>query len=65
MESSARTPEFESFIVDRMRIDMRAMGTVALDGEVVSLSTPLQYELKPDALRVVCPPPDNLLAKPA
>jgi diacylglycerol kinase family enzyme len=63
MSSVSRTPEFESFIVDSLRIDLNGMGTVAVDGEIVNLSPPLQYELKRDALSVVCPPPDTLLAK--
>jgi diacylglycerol kinase family enzyme len=63
MDSDSRTPEFESFIVDSLRIDLNRMGTVALDGEIVNLSPPLQYELKRDALSVVCPPPEMLLAE--
>jgi diacylglycerol kinase family enzyme len=62
LDSVSRTPEFESFIVDDLRIDMNGMGTVAVDGEIVNLSAPLQYELKRDALTVVCPPPESLLA---
>ncbi len=61
-DSVSRTPQFESFIVDDLRIDMNGMGTVAVDGEIVTLSAPLQYELKRDALTVVCPPPESLLA---
>jgi diacylglycerol kinase family enzyme len=63
MKSESRTPEFESFIVDEMRIGMTGRGIVAVDGEIVRLSAPLHYALKPDALRVVCPPPDSLLAR--
>jgi diacylglycerol kinase family enzyme len=58
VDSVAHTPQFESFIVDRFRIDMNGMGTVAVDGEVVTLDPPLEYELRRDALRVVCPPAD-------
>jgi diacylglycerol kinase family enzyme len=65
MDSNSRSPEFESFIVDTLRIDMRGMGTVAVDGEIVNLSAPLEYTLMRDALTVVCPPPDSALAKPA
>ena len=60
MESFSRTPEFESFIVDALRIDMRGMGAVALDGEIVQLTTPLEYRLRRDALTVVCPPSGSL-----
>jgi diacylglycerol kinase family enzyme len=63
IDSVARTPEFDSFIVDSLRIDMNGMGVVAVDGEIAKLSTPLLYELKRDALSVVCPPPETLLAK--
>jgi diacylglycerol kinase family enzyme len=62
LKSVSRTPEFESIIVDKLRIDMNRMGTVAIDGEIVNLSAPLEYELKPDALSVVCPPAESLLA---
>jgi diacylglycerol kinase family enzyme len=55
VDSDSRTPELESFIVDHLRVDMNGMGMVAVDGEIVRLSTPLQYELKRDALIVVCP----------
>ena len=51
-----RTPEFESFIVDKLRIDMKGMGTVAVDGEIAHLTAPLRFELRRDALAVVCPP---------
>lgn len=57
MDSASRTPHFESFIVDELHIGMRGRGTVAVDGEVVELKTPLVYSLKRDALSVVCPPP--------
>ena len=51
-----RTPEFESFIVEELRIDMKGMGTVAVDGEIAHLTAPLRFELRRDALAVVCPP---------
>jgi diacylglycerol kinase family enzyme len=65
MNSASRTPELESFIVDELRIDMRGMGTVALDGEIATLSAPLEYTLRRDALTVVLPPPESLLAESA
>jgi diacylglycerol kinase family enzyme len=65
MESVSRTPELESFIVDELRIDLRGMGTVAVDGEIAMLSAPLHYTLRRDALTVVCPPPESLLAESA
>jgi diacylglycerol kinase family enzyme len=63
VDSVAHTPQFDSFIVDRFRISMNGMGTVAVDGEIVSLSSPLEYELRRDALTVVCPPADIALAE--
>jgi diacylglycerol kinase family enzyme len=65
LDSMVRTPEFESFIVDELRIDMHRMATVAVDGEIVSLSAPLEYTLHRDALTVVLPPPESLLAESA
>ncbi len=59
MKSVSHTPEFESFIVDDLRIDMRGMGTVAVDGEIVHLGAPLEYQLRRDALTVVSPPADS------
>jgi diacylglycerol kinase family enzyme len=53
----AHTPEFDSFMVDHLRLDLSRATHVAVDGELAILSPPLKYELKRDALRVVCPPP--------
>lgn len=65
VSTTSRTPELESFLVDDMRIDVNGMGTVAIDGEIVTLPTPLNYTLKRDALTVVCPPAESLLARTA
>ena len=62
MDSFSRTPEFESFVVDELRIDMRGMGVVAVDGEIVHLTAPLRYRLHRDALSVVCPTRESLAA---
>ena len=62
--TESRTPEFESFIVDELRIDMRGMGTVAVDGEIAQLTAPLRFELRRDALDVVCPPPSAVTDAP-
>jgi diacylglycerol kinase family enzyme len=51
----SRLPEFDSLIVDRCRIDLRHETHVAVDGEIVLLSPPLEYALRRDALQVVCP----------
>jgi diacylglycerol kinase family enzyme len=63
VDSVAHTPQFDGFIVDRFRISMNGMGKVAVDGEIVSLDSPLEYELRRDALTVVCPPADIALAE--
>jgi diacylglycerol kinase family enzyme len=57
VKSVARTPEFDSFLVDRCSITVRRAGLIAIDGELVSMPVTLQYELRRDALHVVCPPP--------
>jgi hypothetical protein len=51
----ARSPYFESLLVDRLRIGVRGMSIVAVDGEIARLPAPLVYELARDALTVVCP----------
>ncbi|MEO8562631.1 MAG: diacylglycerol kinase family protein [bacterium] len=55
VKSVARTPEFDSFLVEKFRITLRRPGYVALDGELVSMSSTLEYQLRRDALSVVCP----------
>ena len=54
----ARTPELDSFLVDRCRITLRRPTAVAIDGELAAMHETLQYELRRDALHVVCPPPE-------
>lgn len=54
VKSAARTPELDSFIVDRCVVSMlRSSATIALDGEAERLDTPLEYRLEKDILRVV------------
>ncbi|MDB4915587.1 MAG: diacylglycerol kinase catalytic region [Gemmatimonadetes bacterium] len=55
VKTAARTPELDSFIVDRCTITLRHRTLVALDGELVPLDTPLEYSLNRDSLRVICP----------
>ena len=55
IKSVSRTPALDSFIVDRCTITLRRHGTIAVDGELVSLGSPLEYRIERDALRVVCP----------
>ena len=50
----SRTPHLDSFLVDRCTIEQRH-STVALDGEVVRLASPLEYKLGQRALKIVVP----------
>jgi len=52
----SRTPDMQSFIVDRIRIEPRTRalaGRIAIDGEIVSMSPPLDYHLIREGLKVV------------
>jgi diacylglycerol kinase family enzyme len=55
VDTSARTPELDSFIVDHCTITLRHEGRIAVDGELVSLGKVLDYNLKRDAIQVICP----------
>jgi diacylglycerol kinase family enzyme len=55
VKTASKTPELDSFIVDRCTITLSHRATVALDGELRKLDTPLEYTLDRDAIRVVCP----------
>jgi diacylglycerol kinase family enzyme len=63
VKSVAHTPQFESFIVNHFRIAMSSMGKVAVDGEIMNLDPPLEYQLRREALTVVCPPAGIALAR--
>jgi diacylglycerol kinase family enzyme len=56
VDAVARTPQLDSFVVDRCRVKMRRPTAVAIDGELVAMHTTLEFELRRDALHVVCPP---------
>jgi len=56
VDAVAETPELDAYLVDRCRIRVRRPTRVALDGELESMNTTLEYELRRDALHVVCPP---------
>jgi len=46
----------ETFVVDRCRIEMpRPEGRVAVDGEIVTMRSPLEYRIARDALKLVVP----------
>ncbi|HEX7978534.1 MAG TPA: diacylglycerol kinase family protein [Gemmatimonadaceae bacterium] len=59
VKAVARTPELDAYLVDRCRISVRRRTRVALDGEVESMPATLEYELRRDALHVVCPPTER------
>ena len=50
----SRTPHLDSFVVQRCTIEQRH-STVAVDGEVLTLTSPLEYELGAEAVRLVVP----------
>jgi diacylglycerol kinase family enzyme len=56
----SRTPHLDSFLVDKCTIEQRH-STVAVDGEVVQLDSPLEYELGRGALRLVVPEPSSTI----
>lgn len=55
VKTAAKSPALDSFMVDQCTITVRKSSTIAVDGELVRLGTPLQYKLERDAIRVVCP----------
>jgi diacylglycerol kinase family enzyme len=50
----SRAPQLDSFLLTHCTIEQRH-STVALDGEVVRLDSPLHYEIGRDALKLVVP----------
>jgi len=50
----SRTPHLDTFLVDRCTIEQRH-STVAVDGEVVQMESPLDYTLGRGALKLVVP----------
>jgi diacylglycerol kinase family enzyme len=56
LRALARTPQLDTFVVDRCTIEMRrTRGRVALDGELVLMDAPLRYEIIRDALTITVP----------
>ncbi|MBA3404110.1 MAG: hypothetical protein H0U13_05370, partial [Gemmatimonadaceae bacterium] len=50
----SRTVEFDSFVVERCTITMKKpIARVARDGEIETMSTPLEYRIERDMLHVV------------
>ena len=65
VDAAARTPELDSFLVERCRVTLRRPTSVAIDGELIAMRETLVYELRHDALHVVCPPPETKAAAAA
>jgi diacylglycerol kinase family enzyme len=56
-DAIARGTLADSFVVDECRIELpRRRGRVAVDGEIIELDSPLEYEIARDALRLVTSP---------
>jgi diacylglycerol kinase family enzyme len=54
IESAARSPHLDAFLVDKCTITMRrSSGTIAVDGEAVTAGSPLEYRFERDILRIV------------
>lgn len=54
LRALSRTPHFDSYLVSSCRIEQRH-STVAVDGEIVTLPSPLAYRLGEKALKIVVP----------
>ena len=53
----ARGSLADTYVVDHCRIELRRrVGRVAVDGELVTMTSPLEYRIERDSLRVVVPP---------
>lgn len=56
VDEVSRTVEFDSFVVERCTITMKKpLARVARDGEIETMSTPLEYRIERDMLHVVVP----------
>jgi diacylglycerol kinase family enzyme len=56
VKTVARTPVLDSFVVDRCTIDLpHHESRVAVDGEIIEMTSPLEYEIAREALRIVVP----------
>lgn len=59
-KEAKRLPEFDAFLVESCRIDLdRPSTTIGLDGELKRMTTPLDFRIEHDALRLVVAPPDG------
>ncbi|MEO7823067.1 MAG: diacylglycerol kinase family protein [Gemmatimonadaceae bacterium] len=56
ISKAKQLPEFDSFLVDRVIVDLTRPGaTIALDGELKAHASPLEYRIERDAIRLVVP----------
>jgi diacylglycerol kinase family enzyme len=53
-QATSRTPHLDGFLVDHCIIEQKH-STVAVDGEIVTMESPLHYEMGRGALRLVVP----------
>jgi len=59
-KEAEKLPEFDDFLVESCRIDLtRSHALIGLDGELKRMSTPLDYRIERDALRLVVTPPEG------
>jgi hypothetical protein len=59
VETVRRLPELDAFLVQHFSIDLRRReATVAFDGEMERMETPIEYRLVRDGLRIVVPETD-------
>lgn len=55
-KSASRTPHMDSFIVDKFAIELRhSSSSIAVDGEIITMETPLEYRIAREALTIVVP----------
>ena len=58
VREASRSPELDSFIVDRCSISMRRKRVrISFDGEAETVDLPLEYEIEKDVLKLVVPDP--------
>ena len=59
-DAIARGTLADTFVVDRCTIELRRpRGRVAVDGELIEMTSPLEYRIERDALRLVVPSEDE------
>ena len=59
-KEAEKLPELDDFLVESCRIDLtRSHALIGLDGELKRMSTPLDFRIERDALRLVVAPPEG------